>query len=111
MFCSKCGKQLKDEMQFCPFCGNKAGEASSSGISHEPRIMLDPSEVVPHKEVPDSSRSLAGQGKTIGLILMILSIVMDLAGMMLIGFDAFIPFTIAATAMFVIGFLIRMFCP
>ena len=23
MFCSKCGKQIEDDVQYCPFCGSK----------------------------------------------------------------------------------------
>ncbi len=110
MFCSHCGKELQSGVQFCPACGNKTA-AEAPVAPKEVKVMLDPAEVVPQKAVPDSSKSFAGQGKTIGLILMILSILGDLLAMMVVGFDAFIPVTIGATVLFVIGFLLRMFCP
>jgi hypothetical protein len=40
-----------------------------------------------------------------------ISIIGDLVAMVAIGFDAFIPVTIGATVLFVIGFFLRMFCP
>lgn len=30
MFCEKCGKEIKDNVKFCPFCGNKV--SGKSGI-------------------------------------------------------------------------------
>ena len=111
MFCSKCGNQLQDGTQFCPSCGNKVGEAAAPVTRQEVKVMLDPAEVVPQKKAADSSKSFSGQGKTFGLILMIVSIIFDLVAMFAIGFDAFIPITIGATALFVIGFLMRLFCP
>lgn len=111
MFCSKCGKELQDGVQFCPFCGNKTGSSASPSVPKETKVVLDPAEVVEHKEVADSSKTLSGQGRTIGLMLMIISIILDLVGMIAIGFDAFVPITICAAVLFVIGFLIRMFCP
>jgi len=111
MFCSKCGANLQDGTQFCPSCGNKVGEAPTPIIEKEAKVILNPAEVVPAKEAADSSKSFSGQGKTFGLILMIISIIGDLVAMFAIGFDAFIPITIGATVLFVIGFLMRMFCP
>ena len=108
MFCSKCGKELQDDTSFCPACGNKVGETAPT-VSQPVKVMLDPSEVMPEKKVVDSSKSFKGQGGTIGTILMILSIVFDLVAMFAIGFDAFIPITIGATVVFVIGFFLRMF--
>ena len=110
MFCSKCGKEILDGTVFCPNCGNKVGEAASAP-KQKVKVMLDPAEAMPQKKVPDSSKSFSGQGKTYGLILMIISIIGDLIGMFVIGFDAFIPITIGAAVLFVIGFLMRMFCP
>lgn len=111
MFCSKCGTNLQDGTQFCPSCGNKVGETPAPVVQKEVKVMLDPAEVVPAKETADSSKSFSGQGKTIGLILMMISIIGDLVAMVAIGFDAFIPITIGATVLFVIGFFLRMFCP
>ncbi len=111
MFCSKCGTDLYDGTQFCPTCGNKVDETAAPAAPKEVKVMLDPAEVVPAKKSADSSKSFAGQGKTFGLILMIISIVGDLVAMFAIGFDAFIPITIGATVLFVIGFFMRMFCP
>lgn len=111
MFCSKCGKELNDGTAFCPECGTKLGNPIQSQPQKTVKVMLDPSEVVPHKETADSSKTMSGQGKTIGLILMMLSIIADVVCMFLIGFDAFIPVTIGATVLFVIGFFIRMFSP
>ena len=111
MFCSKCGSDLQEGTQFCSKCGNKVGEVFSPVLEQEVKVMLDPSEVVPQKKAADSGSSFAGQGKTLGLILMIVSIIGDLVAMFAIGFDTFIPVTMGATVLFVIGFLMRMFCP
>lgn len=111
MFCANCGKEIPDETVFCPECGNKAGATIEKKAVQPPKVILDPSEVTEHKETADSSKTFSGQGRTIGLILMILSIIFDLVSMFAIGFDAFIPITIGATVLFVIGFLIRLFCP
>lgn len=111
MFCSNCGTKLPDGAQFCSNCGNKIGETPAPVVQKEVKVMLDPAEVVPAKETADSSKSFAGQGKTIGLILMMISIIGDLVAMFAIGFDAFGPITIGATVLFVIGFFMRMFCP
>lgn len=43
MFCTKCGEQIKDNSNFCPFCGNKVGntdkfqkpEKESTILSHD----------------------------------------------------------------------------
>ena len=29
MFCSKCGKEIKDEAAFCPYCGAKTTEEAT----------------------------------------------------------------------------------
>ena len=108
MFCSKCGKELQDDVSFCPACGNKVG-SSASAVSQPVKVMLDPSEVMPEKKGVDSSKSFKGHGGTLGTILMMLSVVFDLVAMFAIGFDAFIPITIGATVVFVIGFFLRMF--
>lgn len=108
MFCSKCGKEIKDDVSFCPACGNKVGEQSHS-VSQPVKVMLDPAEVMPEKKVADSSKSFKGQGGTIGTILMMLSVIFDLVAMFAIGFDAFIPITIGAAVVFVIGFFLRQF--
>ena len=34
MFCSKCGKQIKDGMKFCPFCGAQAASAQQTGAAN-----------------------------------------------------------------------------
>ncbi len=111
MFCSGCGNKLQEGTQFCPNCGSKVSAAASPAAEKEVKVILDPAEVVPQKPVADSSKSFAGQGKTFGLILMMVSIIGDLVAMFAIGFDAFIPITIGATILFVIGFFLRMFCP
>lgn len=111
MFCSKCGNDLPEGTQFCSKCGNKVGEAAVPVVEKEVKVVLDPTEVVPQKKTADSGSSFAGQGKTFGLILMIVSIIGDLLAMFAVGFDAFIPITIGATVLFAIGFLMRMFCP
>ena len=111
MFCSKCGAKLQDGAQFCPQCGSSIGKAASLIVEKEIKVILDPSEVTPQKQVVDSSKTFSGQGKTFGLLLMIISIIGDLVAMCVIGFDAFIPVTIGATVLFVVGLLLRMFCP
>ena len=102
MFCSKCGKEMQDNAAFCPNCGNRVGETAAAKVVPEIKVMLDPSEVVPAKKPVDSSKSFSGQGKTFGLILMLVSIIGDLVAMFAIGFDAFIPITIGATVLFVV---------
>lgn len=111
MFCSKCGSDLQDGTQFCPKCGTKMEQTLAPEPEKKVKVILDPAEVVPQKETADSSKTFSGQGKTFGLILMMISIIGDLVAMFVIGFDAFIPVTIGATVLFVIGFLMRMFCP
>lgn len=110
MFCSNCGKEIQENTSFCPYCGKNVNQVPIPA-AEKVKVILDPSEVVEAKQPIDSSKSFSGQGKTLGLVLMIVSIVFDLVGMFAIGFDAFIPITIGATALFVIGFLLRMFCP
>ena len=111
MFCSKCGNSLQDGTQFCSKCGNKIEGTAAPAAERNVKVMLDPAEVVPQKKTADSSKTFSGQGKTLGLILMMISIIGDLVAMVAIGFDAFIPVTIGATVLFVIGFFLRMFCP
>lgn len=101
MFCSKCGKELQDDTSFCPACGNKVGETAPT-VSQPVKVMLDPSEAMPEKKVVDSSKSFGG-GKTLGLILIIVSIILDLIGIF------FFPVFILGTVFFVVGILLRMF--
>lgn len=35
MFCHNCGKEINDEMQFCPYCGMKAGTAEKIKTGNE----------------------------------------------------------------------------
>jgi len=109
MFCSKCGNQLREEVQFCPNCGNAVSKNDTAQISKEAKVMLDPSEIVNHTE-NNEKKTTSGHAGTYGFILMIVSIIISLISMVVIGSDAFIPITIAGTALFVIGFLMRMFC-
>ena len=103
MFCRKCGKELQDDVSFCPACGYKVGE-NAPAVSQPVKVMLDPAEAMPEKKVYDSSKSFGGQGKTLGLILIIVSIILDLIGIF------FFPFFILGTVFFVVGILLRMFC-
>lgn len=107
MFCSKCGAMLQDGSQFCPSCGNKVGEVPTPIVPQEVKVMLDPAEVVPAKETADSSKSFSGQGKTIGLILIIISIILDLVALV----SGFIPIMTVGTILFVVGILMRIFMP
>lgn len=109
MFCVKCGNEVVEGATFCPSCGTKIPETANPSKSAPPKIVLEPSEVSPHREEKDSSKSFSGQGKSIGICLMLLSIIGDLLSMFLIGFDAFIPVTIGATVIFVIGFFLMLF--
>ena len=106
MFCSKCGAENSDNSAFCVKCGNKLNGVA---FAQPPKVILDPEEVVEHKETKDSSKTFSGYGKVFGWILMIISVVGDLVAMFAIGFDSFIPITIGATVLFVIGFLMQMF--
>ena len=107
MFCSHCGTNLQDGAQFCISCGKKVGENSTQGVREEVKVILNPDEVVPAKESKDSSKSLSGHGRTIGFILIILSIVIDLVAVV----SGFIPILTVGTILFVIGILINMFAP
>ena len=109
MFCAKCGTNLQDGSQFCPSCGSKVGQSSASEAPKKVTVMLDPTEVVPAKEAKDSSKTFSGMGKIMGITLMLVSIIGDLIAMFAIGFDSFIPITIGATVLFVIGFFLNMF--
>ncbi len=109
MFCSNCGKEIQENTSFCPYCGKNVNQASHS-VTEKVKVILDPSEVSEAKQPIDSSKSFSGLGKTFGLALMILSIVFDFVGIFAIGFDAFIPVTIGATVLFMIGLLLRFFC-
>lgn len=110
MFCSGCGNQIDETAVFCAKCGKRVCISEIPMAEEKVRVVLDPSEVAPQKEIADSGSSLSGHGRTIGLILMILSFVVDFVALFLIGFEAFIPVTIIAGALFMVGFLIRMFC-
>ena len=107
MFCGKCGKEVKDGTRFCPYCGYMVSSGDTSTNKKEPSVMLDPSERVEHKDTSDSSKTIAGQGRNIGLILIIVSIIIDLFGLV----TGFFPLTIFGTILFVVGILIKMFCP
>lgn len=110
MFCANCGKEIQESTLFCTNCGKNVNQTSRP-VAEKVKVILDPSEVVNVKQPTDSSKSFSGQGKTLGIVLMIISIICDLVAMFAIGFDAFIPITIGATVLFVIGFLLRTFCP
>lgn len=110
MFCSKCGNQLQDQVQFCPKCGNAVNKIETIQGKKEVKVMLDPTEVVSHNG-DNRKNTTSGQAGTYGLILMVISIIFSLVSMFAVGSEAFIPITIGGTTLFVIGFLIRMFCP
>lgn len=107
MFCQKCGAQIADGSSFCEKCGNKVGITNDS----PKKVMLDPREVVEHKTQKDSSKTFAGNGKAFGIILMLVSVIGNLVALVAIGTESFIPATIIATVVFVIGFLLTMFSP
>lgn len=111
MFCSKCGKELSSEIRFCPNCGNEINKANTPVIPQQTRIMLDPSEVINHAEQKDSCQSFSGQGRNMGLVLIIVSIIIGFLSIFTIGLDIFIPLTILEATLFFIGFMIRLFCP
>ena len=106
MFCSKCGTANADDSVFCVKCGS---QLNMNTYREPPKVMLDPKEVVEHKGTKDSSQSFSGYGKVFGWILMIISVLGDVVATAAIGFDAFIPLTIGATVLFVIGLLMTMF--
>ena len=110
MFCSKCGEQLQDGVHFCFKCGNEVNKSVESQSTKEVKVMLDPAEVRNYN-VDGRRNTTSGHAGTYGWLLMIISIVFSLISMFAVGSDAFIPITIGGTALFVIGFLIRIFCP
>ncbi len=107
MFCSKCGTNLQEGTQFCHNCGNKVAQTASPVAEKEIKVMLDPSEVVPQKKVADSSTSLSGHGKTLGMILIIVSIIIDLIAVV----SGFIPIMVLGTVLFIVGILLKLFSP
>lgn len=110
MFCSKCGNQLQDGTRFCPKCGNEVNGDNVAPTVKETKVILEPSEVI-KRDAKNGKNTTLGHAGTYGLVLMIVSIIFGLVSMFTIGLDAFIPITVCSTALFVIGFLIRMFCP
>ncbi|BAL00634.1 hypothetical protein OBV_34350 [Oscillibacter valericigenes Sjm18-20] len=36
MFCTHCGKKIRDDAKFCPFCGAQTGETSADGAPADP---------------------------------------------------------------------------
>lgn len=107
MFCQKCGVQIADGSSFCEKCGTKVGITNES----PKKVVLDPREVVEHKAEKDSSKTFSGNGKSFGIILMLISVIGDLVALVAIGTESFIPVTIIATVVFVIGFFLMMFSP
>jgi len=55
MFCSKCGNNLKDGMNYCPVCGNKVNheEMNASGNFNPPLNSITPKEEFLGKENRD----------------------------------------------------------
>ena len=41
MFCSKCGKQIEDNIKFCPYCGNKIINSNMGNIADSVRKATD----------------------------------------------------------------------
>ncbi len=110
IFCSKCGNQLQDGTQFCNKCGNPTNDVATPSAAKEVKIVLDPSEVIVH-DADNRKKTTSGHAGTYGIILMLISVIFSLVSMFAIGFDAFIPITIGSSVLFVIGFLMKMFCP
>ena len=110
MFCSKCGNQLQDGVLFCPKCGNAVNNTRAVPVEKETKVMLEPSEVIKHGE-NNGKKTTSGHAGTYGIVLMIVSVILSLISMFAVGFEAFIPITVLSTALFVVGFLLRMFCP
>lgn len=50
MFCIKCGKELKKEDNYCPYCGNKRIEIDNNNIKEEPKTV---EQQVIYEEVKD----------------------------------------------------------
>ena len=107
MFCPTCGAKLPDGSVFCEKCGARVA------MTPEPpkKVVLDPKEVVEHKPEKDSSKTFAGNGRAFGIILMLLSVLGDLAAQLAVGSEHFIPITVVAAIFFVIGFLMVVFSP
>ena len=36
MYCSRCGRQLEDDVRFCPSCGTRTPVAVSAGVNYPP---------------------------------------------------------------------------
>ena len=102
MFCAKCGNEINNHAEFCPVCGNVISTKASV------KFVLDPTEIVEAKPVTESSKSFSSMVKPLGYAFIILAILGDLIALFAIGFDIFIPVTIGATVLFVLGLFLTI---
>ena len=41
MYCIKCGKEIKNDDNFCPFCGSKKVEVTNKKIQEEQQVIYE----------------------------------------------------------------------
>ena len=114
MYCSKCGKEIAEGSFYCEKCGNKISSSGTNDkitIQLPQKVVLNPEEVVEHKEVKDSSKTFSGTGKVFGIALIVIGILCDLITIVLIGTgsDFTIPLISGGAIVFFIGFLVVIF--
>lgn len=116
MFCKKCGAENQDESHFCIKCGSplkttKVEEVLEELLQEPPKVMLDPGEVVEHKEEKDSSKSYSGTGSFWGYALITISILLDVIALIAVSagnFELFTPMITVGTILFVVGWFVKI---
>ena len=51
MYCTNCGKEIKSNSKFCPFCGNAVNNSGQNEIISEKQREQEYEEKVPEKAV------------------------------------------------------------
>lgn len=98
MKCEKCGRELKDDVIVCDFCG-KAIPTSHLSEEVKNRIKIESTkDVTPSMSPVGERRSLGYTLVTIGIIADVISMILIASGVYEIGFV-----TVAGTIAFLIG--------
>lgn len=83
MICNKCGKEIPDNVKFCPKCGNKLGDG---GHSIDPRIFQNGAANAGMSQELQSPKS--GNAKKIALIVGLIAIALLLIGLLVFLFTS-----------------------
>ena len=127
MFCSKCGSQLHSGAAFCKTCGAGVGNTQQSPASTAPQSAVtcpnntetlspatpntasDPSTSVPFISAAKNIQQGSGGGKVIGIVLIVISVLIDFIGMAVFGFEFIGAILAVSGVLFLIGLLLSMF--